>query len=87
MLRETFAYILGRVGRCTSCGQSRSASLVCAYLMRARRVSAVDAYTYLKKCRSMVRPNPGFFKQLLAFEQTVLGKPATFTLDQYAAIK
>lgn len=47
-----------------SCGVSRSASVVIAYLITERSMSAKDAYEYLKHKRPVVEPNPGFIKQL-----------------------
>lgn len=49
-------------------GQSRSATIAAAWLMAAGGVPQhSDALAYLKKCRSMVRPNEGFQKQLKLF--------------------
>lgn len=49
-------------------GMSRSASIVIAYLMTVGRISLVDALALVKSKRPVVRPNHGFFRQLLAYE-------------------
>ncbi|KAL4063479.1 hypothetical protein V8B97DRAFT_2026422 [Scleroderma yunnanense] len=48
-------------------GVSRSATVVCAYLMMTQRISAKAAIQYLQKRRSQVHPNFGFRKQLQVF--------------------
>ncbi|KAF7309524.1 Phosphatases II [Mycena indigotica] len=48
-------------------GISRSATVVCAYLMFARRISAAGAIEFLRKCRPKSRPNYNFTRQLLVF--------------------
>lgn len=45
-------------------GQSRSASMVIAYLMRKQGMEYQKALDKVKFKRSIVRPNPGFQKQL-----------------------
>ena len=55
-------------------GVSRSASLVIAYLMKYHRMSLLDAYTHVKSRRAVIRPNVGFFKQLIAYEKKLFGK-------------
>ena len=41
-------------------GQSRSASMVLAYLMKKREMSFSDALDFVKVKRPSVSPNPGF---------------------------
>ena len=53
-------------------GISRSASMVISYLIKHYKLSAVDAFYYVKKKRPSVLPNLGFQKQLKAY-QTELG--------------
>uniref|UniRef100_A0A914ULA9 Protein-tyrosine-phosphatase n=1 Tax=Plectus sambesii TaxID=2011161 RepID=A0A914ULA9_9BILA len=50
-------------------GVSRSASLCLAYLTKYRCKSLRDAYHLLSSTRPMVRPNLGFWRQLIAYEQ------------------
>jgi len=63
-------------------GQSRSASIVLAYLIHSEGYTLRDAYKYLKTRRVCVKPNPNFFLQLLSWELTVLGSNS-ITADEY----
>ena len=50
-------------------GISRSASFVCAYLMKkAGYKTFKEAFAYVRKCRPVVAPNRGFEKQLINLE-------------------
>ena len=49
-------------------GISRSASLVIAYLMVTDKLTCEQATNYVKMRRKLVQPNPGFRKQLAAFD-------------------
>lgn len=49
-------------------GVSRSATIVCSYLMRKSGLPADQALTLLKERRLCVKPNDGFVAQLRAFE-------------------
>ncbi|KAF9780038.1 protein-tyrosine phosphatase-like protein [Thelephora terrestris] len=48
-------------------GVSRSATVICAYLMMTRQLSVEKALGYLRDRRPQVHPNYGFLKQLHAF--------------------
>lgn len=52
-------------------GVSRSASICLAYLTKYRCRSLRDAYHLMKSKRVMVRPNLGFWRQLIAYEQNI----------------
>lgn len=54
-------------------GVSRSASFVLAYLMKHLSMNLREAYKYLHSKRSVVRPNNGFFSQLIEFEKKLYG--------------
>lgn len=54
-------------------GVSRSASLVIAYLMKHMGMSLRDAYHHVKSIRPQIRPNIGFFRQLIAYEEELRG--------------
>ena len=54
-------------------GVSRSASLCLAYLMKHERMPLTRAFAHLKSRRPSVRPNTGFFTQLIEFERRVFG--------------
>lgn len=54
-------------------GVSRSASLVIAYLMKYHKKTLKEAYEHVKSARSQIRPNSGFFKQLMDYELELYG--------------
>ncbi|XP_064628774.1 dual specificity protein phosphatase 14-like [Lineus longissimus] len=58
-------------------GVSRSASLVMAYLMKYQGMNLREAYYYTKARRSVIRPNVGFWKQLIDFEKRLHGGAST----------
>lgn len=49
-------------------GRSRSTTVVIAYLMRFKGMTADDALRYVRKKRPMAEPNRGFMKQLREYE-------------------
>ena len=50
-------------------GKSRSATIVAAYLMKYKNMSADEAIEFIQSKRSQVDPNPGYIRQLKEFEQ------------------
>lgn len=54
-------------------GVSRSASLCIAYLMKYKRMSLRKAYQHVKARRHVIRPNVGFFRQLVDYETRLFG--------------
>lgn len=50
-------------------GQSRSTTVLCAYLMERHRLSPLQALERLQEARPMCPPNGGFMVQLGAFER------------------
>ncbi|KAK1892273.1 Dual specificity protein phosphatase 18 [Dissostichus eleginoides] len=54
-------------------GVSRSASLCMAYLMKHRGESLRGAHSWVRSCRPVVRPNNGFWKQLIRYEMELRG--------------
>ncbi|CAH2075054.1 unnamed protein product, partial [Iphiclides podalirius] len=50
-------------------GVSRSVTLCLAYLIKWERMTLRDAYHHIKQRRPQIRPNTGFFKQLIKFEE------------------
>lgn len=52
-------------------GVSRSASVVCAYLMQAHRQTLNSTLAYVQSCRPCARPNPGFMQQLALWEESL----------------
>ena len=53
-------------------GISRSATLVCAYLIREERMRLMDAFDHLYSSRNVVWPNNGFMAMLVRFEKDAL---------------
>lgn len=62
-------------------GRSRSATVVCAYLMRERGMSLRDASSHLRGCRDTVQPNQGFVQQLLEYERRLHGGEQVSTIQ------
>lgn len=54
-------------------GVSRSASLCIGYLIKARGITLEDAYNHVLNCRPCIRPNYGFFEQLIEYEKEISG--------------
>lgn len=63
-------------------GRSRSASLVLAYMVRFHDMTLARALAHLKRIRPDVRPNHGFMRTLLAYEQVLRGE-MTLSLPDY----
>lgn len=55
-------------------GVSRSATLCMAYLMKYESMSLADAHSWVKACRPIIRPNIGFWEQLIEYEYKLFGK-------------
>lgn len=54
-------------------GVSRSVSLILAYLMKYADMTLKTAFHHVRSVRPQVRPNTGFFKQLIEYEQRLYG--------------
>lgn len=63
-------------------GVSRSAALVLAYLVKYQCKSLRDAYHLLASKRQLVRPNMGFWRQLIHYEQSIKRGRASIRLVQ-----
>ncbi|KAG7299659.1 hypothetical protein JYU34_016652 [Plutella xylostella] len=50
-------------------GVSRSVTLCLAYLVKWEKMTLRDAYHHMKLRRPQIRPNTGFFKQLIKYEE------------------
>lgn len=55
-------------------GISRSATLVLAYLMKYQKMRLFDAHAHVHKKRRLVRPNNGFWKYLVEYENKLFQK-------------
>lgn len=54
-------------------GVSRSAALCMAYLMKHRGATLLEAHGWVKDSRPLVRPNRGFWEQLIRYEMELRG--------------
>lgn len=54
-------------------GVSRSATLCIAYLMKYHRFSLLETFNYVKLRRPIIKPNCGFFRQLIEYEKDLFG--------------
>eukprot|EP00795_Rhopilema_esculentum_P012771 gene12771-3503_t len=54
-------------------GISRSASLVLGYLMKYKNMTLKDAHSFVKSKRKIIRPNLGFWSQLIDYEHKLYG--------------
>ena len=55
-------------------GVSRSAAVVIAYLMYIKSWTYLEAFDFLKTKRPCIKPNDGFIKQLLKYEEVIVKK-------------
>ncbi|XP_053135598.1 dual specificity protein phosphatase 18 [Hemicordylus capensis] len=55
-------------------GVSRSAALGIAYLMKYHSMTLANAHAWTKSCRPIIRPNNGFWQQLIQYEYKLFGK-------------
>lgn len=55
-------------------GVSRSTTMVLAYLMKHGKMMLRDAHDYVKSRRPFIRPNLGFWKQLVEYELKLYGR-------------
>jgi protein-tyrosine phosphatase len=49
-------------------GVSRSASVLASYFMRQNRWTLENALAFIRSKRQCIRPNPGFYQQLLKYQ-------------------
>nr|CAB3240179.1 dual specificity protein phosphatase 14-like [Phallusia mammillata] len=54
-------------------GVSRSASLCIAYLIKYHRMTLKQAHSHVRHSRPVIRPNVGFWKQLIDYEKKMRG--------------
>ncbi|XP_026184236.1 dual specificity protein phosphatase 14 [Mastacembelus armatus] len=80
-LREYFDPVAERINQnqtgtlvhCTA-GRSRSPTLVMAYLMRFKGLSLRRAHEVVLEQRPFVRPNAGFWRQLMDYERALFSR-------------
>ncbi|KAM6954325.1 dual specificity protein phosphatase 18 [Aplochiton taeniatus] len=56
-------------------GVSRSSALCMAYFMKHNDMTLLEAHGRVKCCRAIIRPNNGFWKQLIQYEIQLRGCP------------
>lgn len=66
-------------------GVSRSASLCLAYLIKHERMPLRKAFAHLRSRRPSIRPNTGFFTQLIEFERRLFGAATVSMVHNQAA--
>lgn len=54
-------------------GVSRSATLCMIYLVKHERMTLRQAYHYVKSARPVIKPNLGFWRQMIAYERKLKG--------------
>ncbi|XP_031448016.1 dual specificity protein phosphatase 18 isoform X1 [Phasianus colchicus] len=54
-------------------GVSRSATVCIAYLMKHHAMSLASAHAWVRSCRPIIRPNNGFWRQLIHYEYLLFG--------------
>jgi len=74
-IADKIAEHVNRGGKCMiHCvlGVSRSTTLLLAYLMKHKSMNLRHAHEYVLARRSCIRPNPGFWRQLVDYEKRLL---------------
>ncbi|XP_015845740.3 dual specificity phosphatase 21-like [Peromyscus maniculatus bairdii] len=64
----------GRVLLHCTTGVSGSAAFCLAYLMKYHNMTLLDAHTWTKSCRPIIRPNNCFWEQLIHYEFKLFSK-------------
>ncbi|KAK2116383.1 Dual specificity protein phosphatase 18 [Saguinus oedipus] len=67
-------------------GVSRSAALCLAYLMKYHAMSLLDTHTWIKSCRPIIRPNSGFWEQLIHYEFQLFSKNTVHMVSSPMAV-
>lgn len=60
------------IALCSNAGVSRSAAVVCAYIMKERQLEFQDALDLVKAARPCVQPNEGFVRQLREYQTELM---------------
>ncbi|VDM94311.1 unnamed protein product [Onchocerca ochengi] len=63
-------------------GVSRSATLCMIYLVKHERMSLRQAYHFVKSARPVVKPNIGFWKQMIEYERKLKGSSSVQMVEQ-----
>jgi protein-tyrosine phosphatase len=65
-------------------GVSRSATLCIVYLMKYHKLTLVQAHEYVRKRRPIIRPNSGFWRQLIEYERKLYGRTTVRMVNSIA---
>lgn len=57
-------------------GQSRSVSVATAYILHRHRVPLADILSHIQSVNPKAQPNNGFIRELLSYEEFLLGEPS-----------
>eukprot|EP00795_Rhopilema_esculentum_P012770 gene12770-3502_t len=71
----------GRILVHCAAGISRSTTLVLAYLMKYKNMELKKAHEFVKSKRRKVKPNPGFWSQLIKYEFSLFGKNTIYMVE------
>ncbi|XP_063675839.1 dual specificity protein phosphatase 14-like [Bolinopsis microptera] len=88
MTRKIFDIIKtgGKVLVTCRAGISRSTTMVIAFLMRYHNMSLTDAHRLVRTQRPKVRPNDGFWKQLVEYERTLFNNSTVHFIRTKAGV-
>ncbi|CAO2624412.1 Dual specificity phosphatase 21 [Lemmus lemmus] len=62
-------------------GVSRSAAFCLAYLMKYHSMTLLDAHTWTKSCCPSIRPNNGFWEQLIHYELKLFSRNTVYMIN------
>ncbi|XP_008151277.1 dual specificity protein phosphatase 21 [Eptesicus fuscus] len=62
-------------------GISRSSTVCMAFLMKYHSLSLLDAHTWTRACRPVIRPNNGFWEQLILYEFKLFARNTVRMID------
>ncbi|KAM6143818.1 dual specificity protein phosphatase 21 [Erethizon dorsatum] len=62
-------------------GVSRSPALCLAYLMKYCSMTLLDAHSWTKSCRPIIRPNNGFWEQFIYYEFKLFSKNTVYMVN------
>ena len=70
---QTLPCVAPSLNRSLARGYARSATVCIAYIMRSKRIPLSEAHAQVQNARRLIRPNNGFWRQLIAYEESLFG--------------
>ena len=64
-------------------GQSRSVSIIIAYLMQYKKMNLLESFKLIKDKKPNIGPNIGFFEKVKKYEEKIFGD-VSFSTHEYA---